>query len=197
MGTDLETPNLDEMLGALDESADVCFALDRDLRLIYRNPAWDRFALENGAPALASHEVLKTDLRQVIGRDLIAYYTAAFEKVERERELWECNYECSSPHAFRKFRMQIQLLAPSGYLVRNHLLVEHPHLSSADTGTAEYLNSNSLIVLCMHCRCSQRAQEPYHWDFVPGHLEPGLTNVTHSLCPICLEYFYPKEKDAV
>jgi hypothetical protein len=195
MGTAHFTPKLDDLRGVLEESEAVCFALDLDLRLTYRNPAWDKFALQNGAPELASDAVCRTDLRQVIGRDLIPFYTAAFEKVARDSALWECAYECSSPQVFRKFRMQIHLLAPSGYLVRNNLMVEHAHLPSALSGFPEYLSSDSLINLCMHCRCSRRVNLPSHWDFVPAHLDRNLTNVSHSLCPVCLVYFYPKEED--
>jgi hypothetical protein len=185
-------PKLDEMLGVLGASADVCYALDPDLRLIYRNPAWDKFALENGAPELASDAVYGTDLRQVIGGDLIPFYMAAFATLERDRAVWECTYECSSPVAFRKFRMQIQPLAPSGYLVRNSLMIEHAHAPSALATFQDPLRPDSTIVVCMHCRCTRRVHLPSHWDFVPAHLDRSLTNVSHSLCPVCLDYFYPQ-----
>jgi hypothetical protein len=193
MSSETFTPKLDDMVDALEESANVCFALDPDLRLIYCNPAWDEFAVGNDAPELASNAVIGTCLREVVGQELAPFYSAAFQKVEREHAAWECTYECSSPEVFRKFRMQIQPLAPSGYLVRNNLTVEHPHVPSAPAEETEYLDSKSLIILCMHCRSSQRANLPSHWDFVPAHLERRLTNVSHSLCPVCLEYFYPKE----
>ena len=189
-------PKLDDLLGALEQSPDVNFALDPDLRLVYRNPAFDRFALHNGAPELAGPAVIGTDLHRVIGRDLFHFYAAAFERVERESLVWECLYECSSPQLFRKFRMQIHPVAPAGYLVRNSLAIERPHVLSAISGVPEYVNSDSIIILCMHCRCSKRSTAPFHWDFVPAHLERGLANVSHSLCPVCLEYFYPKAQDA-
>jgi hypothetical protein len=196
MGTELFTPKLVAMLDPLEESADVCYALDPELRLIYRNPAWDRFALENGAPELACDSVYGTDLQQVIGRELIPFYMAAFATLERDRVVWECIYDCSSPGVFRKFRMQIQLLAPSGYLVRNSLLIEEAHAPSALSSFQDHLSPDSPIILCMHCRCTRRVHMPSHWDFVPAHLDRSLTNVSHSLCPVCLEYFYPKDEDA-
>lgn len=196
MNGHLLIPILADLRDVLEHSADVIFALDRNLRLVYRNPAWDQFAAENGAPELANNAVIGTDLFQVIGEDLLGFYIAAFERVGREGTIWECLYECSSPQVLRKFRMQIQPLAPSGYLVRNNLVSEQPQPSSAALDSAEYVNSNSLIVVCMHCRCSQRVTPPFYWEFVPAHLERGLPNVSHSLCPVCLEYFYPKAQDA-
>jgi hypothetical protein len=191
MATPSAAPNLNDLLAALEQSPDVSFALDPDLRLIFRNEAWNRFAAENDAPELAGRDVIGTDLRRVIGGELLLFYSAGFEKVERERVAWECCYECSSPELFRKFRMQIQPLAPSGYVVRNSLLVERPHATAASDEGAEYLNDHAIISLCMHCRCSRRTTPPFRWDFVPSHLKRGLRNVSHSLCPVCLEYFYP------
>jgi len=187
-------PRLEALRGALEDSADVSFVLDSELHLVYRNPAWNKFASENNAPELATEAVIGTDLLQVIGEDLRPFYTAAFEKVREQRLVWECLYECSSPRVFRRFRMQVQLLAPSGYLVRNSLLVERPHAPSEPAEGAEYVGSNGFIKVCMHCRCSRSATPPFHWDFVPEHLERGLANISHSLCPVCLEYFYPKEQ---
>lgn len=192
METESSAPKLEDILGALDQSADVSFVLDRDLRLIYRNQAWNKFASENDASQLAAQSVIGTDLRNVIGSELMPFYVAAFEKVERERTAWECLYQCSSPQSFRKFRMQIQPLAPAGYLVRNTLVIERTHAPAALLDEAEYVNSDGNIVLCMHCRCSRRTTPPLRWDFVPVYLERGLINVSHSLCPVCLEYFYPQ-----
>lgn len=195
METGSSIPNLRVMRSVLETSDDVAFALDPDLRLLYRNPAWDKFALANGAPELTNSAVIGTNLQQVIPKELLPFYTAAFEKVRTNLAAWECLYECSSPQVFRKFRMQIHLLAPSGFLVRNSLLIERPHQLSAPTGHDEYVNADSLIKVCMHCRCSQTATLPHRWNFVPAFLERQLTNISHSLCPFCLEYFYPKEKD--
>jgi hypothetical protein len=50
----------------LIDSEDVTFALDSELRLLYRNPARDRFALENDAPELAKPAVIGTILLRVI-----------------------------------------------------------------------------------------------------------------------------------
>jgi len=186
-------PRFDELRSVLEQSADVSFVVDPNLHLIYRNPAWNSFASKNDAPELASEAVIGTDLRLVIGRDLLPFYWAAFQKVERERVIWDCLYECSSPQVFRKFRMQIQPLSSSGYLVRNNLVVEHPHPPSACVEGVTYVQADSFIKVCIHCRCSMRAEPPFHWDFVPAHLERGLAHVSHSLCPVCLESFYPKE----
>ncbi len=195
MGVPSFIPRFEDLRGALEETADVSFVLDSNLCLVYRNPAWDRFASENDAPELASEAVIGTDLQRVIGRDLVPFYRAAFQKVQQERVAWNCLYECSSRQVFRKFRMQIHPLAPSGYLVRNNLLVEHPHVEVALADNATYVHADSFIKVCMHCRCSRRANDPHRWDFVPAYLERGLANVSHSLCAMCLDYFYPKEPD--
>ena len=180
-------------IDTVEQSPQVSFILDASLRLAYRNQAWNRFAQDNGAPELAEAGVIGTDLRSVIGNDLRPFYLHAFETVAREKTVWQCFYECSSPDVFRKFQMRVHPLARSGwYLVINNLVNEHPHSAPIVGGLHDYVNSDGMITICMHCRCSRRATPPERWDFVPAYLDRTLTHVTHGLCPLCLEYFYPK-----
>jgi len=189
-------PDLSEVIGAVAQSPKISFVLDTHLRITYWNPAWRNFALENGAPELARPEAIGIDLHDVIGEELRAFYLQAFEKVARQASVWECLYECSSPELFRKFQMRIHLLEPSGwFLVTNSLVIERRHDSVVTTGLEDYKTADSIITVCMHCRCSRRVTPPPRWDFVPAHLDRNLSNISHGLCPVCSEYFYPKTAD--
>ena len=65
--------------------------------------------------------------------------------------------------------------------------------AQAQAHTSEsYLNPHGQVIVCVHCRCSKRVASPERWDFVPANLKPEVGNVTHGLCPICREYFYPR-----
>ena len=181
---------------AADDSPHVSYMLDQDLRFRYCNPAWDWFATENGAPGLTGESTVGTDLLPVLGDALRPFYLRAFEQARLSEKVWECVYECSSPDLFRKFRMRIHPLAPSGwFMVTNPLMVESPHASTITAGIERYVQVDGSIIMCSHCRCSRRASPPEHWDFVPAYLEPHLTNISHGLCPVCMEYFYPKPED--
>lgn len=183
------------ILQALNQSSVVSYVVDSNLCLAYCNPAWDRFAVENSAPELARATLLGTDLRSVLGKDLRPFYLQAFEQVAHSGTVWDCLYECSSPQLFRKFQMRIHPLRPEGwYLVTNTLVIEKPHTATVTSGLEGYVNCDGQITVCSHCRSSRHADRPEQWDFVPVHLERNLANISHGLCPICLEYFYPKPK---
>ncbi len=186
-----------DLIDALEQSSMVSYIVDGDYQINYCNPAWDRFALENDAPELIRTSVLGLDLRSVLGKDLRSFYTQALEGVEKSGRVWDWLYECSTPEVFRKFHMRVHSISSpkKWFLFTNALVIEHRHTASATGSLNNYLNSNSDITMCSHCRRSRRGEDSMQWDFVPAHLERGVFNVTHSLCPVCLEYFYPKPVD--
>jgi hypothetical protein len=62
----------------LGTSPQVSFVLDAKLRVAYRNWAWNRFAIENGAPELAGAATIGIDLQNVVGRELLPFYLQRF-----------------------------------------------------------------------------------------------------------------------
>jgi hypothetical protein len=182
---------LADALSTLRNSEQVSFILDSSLNLAYHNKAWNRFAQENSAPQLAGGAAIGKNLLCVIDGSLKAFYREAFQRVIREKTIWEWEYECSSPELFRKFLMRVHPIRPSGWLlVTNSVLVESEH-AQGKTDSSNYRNADGKILMCVHCRCSKRTAAPERWDFVPANLKPEVAKVTHGLCPICKDYFYP------
>jgi hypothetical protein len=183
------------IMQALQKSPAVSYILDSQCRFIYCNPAWDHFAQSNGAPQLTSEAVIGSDLFDAIPDLLKAVYSAAFQQVLDAGLVWEQSYECSSPTVFRMFRMRIHLLKPQNwFLVTNTLVSEQSHPKVAEPDTKTYVDSDGLITICAHCRCSRRVDSPDQWDFVPEYLElrrEFVMKVSHALCPVCRVYFYP------
>ena len=195
---DAPRDRLARIMQTLQGSAAVSYITNSQCRLIYCNPAWDLFARSNDAPELAVESVIGSDLFDAIPEVLRVVYSDAFQKVLTTGDIWEQSYECSSPNVFRSFRMRIHLLAPRNWLlVTNTLLFERSHKKLAEPAPHTYMDSDGLITMCAHCRCSRRIHDPNQWDFVPEYLQlkrdPG-TRVSHGLCPICRIYFYPPHK---
>jgi len=194
-GKSIVRDHLSRIMQALHRSAAISYILDSQCRFIYCNPAWDRFAWSNGAPQLTGEAVVGSDLFAAIPDVLRAVYSAAFQEVLHTGLVWEQSYECSSPTVFRMFRMRIHLLRPQNwFLVTNTLVLErsHPKVAKPDPNT--FVDSNGLITICAHCRCSMRVDRPDQWDFVPEHLQlrgVSAMKVSHALCPVCRVYFYP------
>jgi len=185
--------HLSRIMHALDRSPAVSYILDSQFRIVYCNPAWNRFARSNGAPRLAGDLVLGSDLFDAIPDVLRPAYSNAFRQVSAG-QVWEQSYECSSPNLFRVFRMRIHLLKPSDwFVVTNTLVVEQPHAGTATADSNTYIDVNGFITVCAHCRCSKRVDNSGQWDFVPQYLQLGLEStpkVSHGLCPVCRAYFY-------
>jgi hypothetical protein len=183
---------LHQLVPVLHKAAAVSYALDSDLRFSYVNPAWDKFAVENGAPELAGTAVLGTPYLAVIPEVLRPFYSRVVEQVRDTGLVWQHVFECSSPEQFRKFRMRTHLLSSGTLLITNTLVVERAHVIMQGDDDV-YAAAGGIISMCAHCRCSRRIGISEQWDFVPAHLalSPARLKVSHGLCPICRAYFYP------
>ena len=189
-------PGLRGLFKALEESALVSYVVDANLQIKYCNAAWDQFAQQNDAPELVGNSMLGLDLRTVLCDDLRPYYLKAFAEAAKSGKVWETLYECSSPNLFRKFHMRLHPLQQQGwFLITNALVIEAPHSATAATNANEYQAADSSVAMCCHCRRSRSVLFPDRWDFVPAHVKRGFYNISHSLCPLCLEYFYPRPEN--
>ena len=191
----VEHGDLARIMRALDRSPAVSYLLDTQFRIMYCNPAWNLFARSNGAPRLARDLVLGFHLFDAIPDVLKRAYSDAFRQVLSTGVVWEQSYECPSPTVFRIYRMRIHLLKPRDwFVVTNTLVVERPYTGTDTADANTYVDTNNLVTVCAHCRCSKRVDNPDQWDFVPEYLTPKLEStvrVSHGLCPVCRAYFYP------
>ena len=183
-----------ELPGEILEAAPyACFVLTDALAFVYCNAAWDRFALQNGGGVqVLAAQIISRNLLDFIPSELKDYHTDLFVKARSLGRSVSHDYECSSPAAFRRFRMHIYpMQAGRGFAVINSLTVERPHdrVSWApDDGV--YRNSNGLIRMCANCRRTNRVGRPDAWDWVPAYMEHTRRDITHGVCPVCEEYYY-------
>ncbi len=186
--------HLSGIMQALEHSPAISYIVDSDYRVMYCNPAWNRFAEANGAPHLTSHAVVGSDLFDAIPEVLTGFYSHAFRQVRSTGHVWEQYLQCSSPASFRMYRMRIHLLKPMDWFaVTNTLVVEQSHARTAIADAARYLDHDGSINMCAHCRCTRRAISHDQWDFVPEYLRlsaDSVISVRNGLCPVCRAYFY-------
>lgn len=190
----VERGPLARIMHALERSPAVSYILDSQFRIMYCNPAWTLFARSNGAPRLARELVLGFDLFDAIPDVLKPAYSGAFQEVLSTGLVWEQSYECSSPTAFRVYRMRIHPLNPGDwFVITNPLVVERAHAKTAPPDANTYVDTKGFVTICAHCRCSKRVDSADQWDFVPEYLKLKLEStpkVSHGLCPVCRTYFY-------
>ena len=177
----------------LESSHAVIYATDPQLRLIYANAAWDLFAVNNAAPHLTRAHLARSPLLEAVRGPLRDFYGDRFAEALRTGKPVEHAFECSSPQLFRTFQMRILPLQNEGLLVMNTLTVEEPMSRTGVTASQEYVDSNRLISMCSHCRRTERPDSGA-WDWVPSFVEHQPDQVSHGLCPVCLEYHYLSRK---
>ena len=184
--------DLQKLITTLESSDSVSYILDSDMRFAHCNPAWDEFASRNGAPQLNHRRMIGKPLLPAIPTVLTPFYLRVLDEVRRTGLIWQYVYECSSPERYRKFRMRVHRVNGDWWMVSNALVFEEEHQASAAASDAIYRDSNGLINMCSHCRCTRRVDRPTQWDFVPQYLRTAQAmTVSHGICPICRAYFYP------
>jgi len=175
----------------LESSTDPCFAVSETLDITYCNKAWNHFALLNqGGSEVLCAQVVSRNLLDFIPDELKKYHADLFARARALGQPVSHDYECSSATLFRLYRMQIYPL-DNGFAVINSLRVEQPHdRPKVEPNDAVYKNSASLIRMCANCRRTNRTDDPAAWDWVPAYVDREQGDVTHGVCPLCLEYYY-------
>jgi PAS domain-containing protein len=178
----------------VEAEAGVIFCLDPDLTITYCNPAWDRFAEENGGPGLRLPAPIGRCILDYIGGPDRDYFEKQYKRTLKQSEIWERDYECSSKTLYRKFRLRaVPMQKNRGLFVMNFLRVEHPHEVQPCLRLDDfYRDSRGLIRMCASCRRTCRnAPGGDVWDWVPDYVDSLPFQTTHGICGPCQELYYP------
>jgi hypothetical protein len=185
----------DYPVSVVETDTAVIFCLDPDLRITYCNPAWDRFALENGGAEMCRPAPIGRPILDSIGGSDREYFETHYRRVLQQSEPWERDYECSSPSVYRKFRLRVvPMQSIPGLFVMNSLQVETAHqLEECAPLEEAYRTSFDLIVMCASCRRTRRnaGGGAEIWDWVPKFVERIPARTSHGVCAHCNELYYP------
>lgn len=185
-------------LAVLDANPQPCYAVSEDLNLTYCNAAWDQHAREEGGTSAAmAGNVISRNLLGFVAPELISFYRDLFGRARALGGSVSHDYECSTPLVFRLYRMEVYPMRPgAGFVVENSLRVERPHdRPSVEPSDDLYKDKNGIIHCCANCRRTLRVNGPPAWDWVPTYLESRELNISHGVCPMCLEFYYRPTMD--
>jgi hypothetical protein len=180
----------------LEEDPSTIFALTKNLKLSYLNPAWFTFAQANqGEPEISKKFPLGTKISEAMCEPFKGFYLKTYSDILDTGMIWEHDYECSSPESYRLFHERAYPLHDlEGILIINNLMLEKEH---ADTERApmppvetHYRLANGMFTQCSYCRRFQRSTAPLVWDWVPDWIRHPPGKVSHSLCRICFDYYF-------
>lgn len=171
----------------------VIFGLWPDLTFALFNEGWFRFAEQNeGEPRISREWVLGRSLLEAVPEVLLPFFRDGFTRALATGERWEHEYDCSSPETFRLYHQSVYPLGSEGLLVVNSLKVEGPLEGSMQGGNAnDYLDPHAIVHQCARCRKVENVRAGNRWDWIPGWIASPPEKVSHGLCPVCLDYYYP------
>lgn len=183
-------------LACLEYANDVIYAIDGDFHLQYFNPAWIKFAQQNNGTETLNRFSLGSSVLASIPKTLKSFYQNMYAKVLDSRERVDHDYECSSPDNYRLFRQSVYpLKEKNALLITNHLVVEKPIEEKPHESDDCYFNEHQLVIQCAHCRKVKNQVTPQQWDWVPALVKQSHTNTSHTICPYCMEHYYPELDD--
>lgn len=169
----------------------VRYHLDAHDRLIWVNPAWDRFASANQAgEALLGRAVLGRSLWEFItGPATEHLYRLLFARVRSTGEPVAFPFRCDAPATRRTLRMQIELLPAAGLRFTIQSLAETPR-DAVPLLDPTVPRSGALITMCSWCK--RIAGSGGTWLEIEQAAETlqlfessAPPAVTHSVCGAC------------
>jgi hypothetical protein len=180
--------------GALGEAPDVVVGLWPDHRIAYVNPAWFRFAEENGAASeFARDWTVGRSLMDAVPEVLRPEYEAGYARCLRSGKPWHEDYECSTPDVFRLFHaVTYPIGAGEGLLSVHSLRLERPHEATpAGLDLSRFVDAHGLMKQCAYCRRFAEAAQPSRWWWVADWVrEPPWARVSHGLCAPCCDHHF-------
>jgi hypothetical protein len=180
-----------EQLEAFERHGESVFGLTARGELAYTNPSWERFARANDGEKLLSAWPLGRCLWDALPPPLAVFYRRAIAAARVSGVVWGHEYECSSPDAFRLFRMEVLPLDEGATVVVNRLRIERPHTAEPHAASP-YRDATGLIHQCAHCRCVRVQTDPPVWHFLPALVAKPEPATSHGICDVCLAYYFPE-----
>ena len=174
----------------LERSQDSIVGIGPDLRIQYFNPAWERFAVENGAVDLVARFPIGASILDGISGPVRGLFELQLRRVYAGGRIWEHEYECSTVRTVREMRMLVHPLSV-GLLMTHSCLRELPRSEEGVVDPTPYMRDR-VVVMCSHCRRT-RAPGTERWDWVPALVEAPPPMTSHGLCPSCFAHHYPEE----
>lgn len=177
----------------LESQSDTAYLLSADtLDVLWVNPAFDRFSLDNGGSTL-SGDVLGRSVLDFIPDALTRFYEDMYTRVATTGEPARHDYQCSSREDVRWFSQYI--LPDRGRVaVVNALLwiTSQPVLSCVESWSP-FTSEDGIVRQCAHCR-RLRNFEVGRWQLhAESYERVGEAPVSHGICGVCFCYFFGDE----
>jgi hypothetical protein len=178
-------------LESIAASPDIICVVDPELRLRAYNRAWTTFALNNGGEDLLEQYRLGEPIDRAFPGIVKRYYLDAYRKALRENVPFQHVYECSSADSHRRFQQTAYPVRDrSALVISHHLVEERPHREPVERFHERFVGASGVILQCCHCRKTCDPADSERWLWVPELVGRRAANLSHGLCPRCLDFYY-------
>lgn len=181
----------------LEKDENSIYGLSKEMKFIYFNPGFIQFSRSNDIEGnLINNLPLGIPVSKILaGEKISEFYIQNFKRIIATGEIWHHEYECSSADEFRIYRQTTYPLKDGEILIIiNKLIVVQPIESTGretnDADPKRYVQSSGFITQCGNCRHIQRTDQSEIWDWVPAWAEKIPEGTSHSICPICFDYYW-------
>lgn len=178
---------------ALDRVDASIAALDASARILWVNAGWYTFARVNGGP---TELPAFTNYVGPIHGPLRTWTETVLQTALASGEVFEHDYECSTPDAIRTYRMRVLPFGAEGLLVEHSEIESHAAPPSEPAIEALYVDADGQIVQCSNCRKIRRplAGERESWAWVREWVAASHPRISHGLCTPCAGYYWRRRR---
>jgi hemerythrin len=179
----------------LDALAEPACLLDADRRILHCNPAWDRFAAENGgAPSALGGGLRGFDYLSCLRGDALVRQLDGVLRRVLAGVAQEVSATCHGPVLAHLLSARYAPVATAGGEVvgvtavfrSRHVLPVADLYRPMPADDAAYLGRRGRMEACAGCgrfRRMDRAETT--WDFVPAYVGPAARSADYALCDAC------------
>ena len=179
-------------LESMRKSQDTIYIIDSRFKLRGYNPSWVNFAKHNSGIEVLKKYPIGISILTAIPEKLKPFYRASYTSALTSRVVFAHDYECSSANQFRLFHQTAYPLPEAaGLIVTHHLIEQFNHPGPNHAFTTKLLDEHGHITQCCHCRKIRSPANQHAWLWVPSIVKTPPPNTSHSVCPRCLEFYYP------
>ncbi|HEY6562479.1 MAG TPA: hypothetical protein VI072_34660 [Polyangiaceae bacterium] len=177
-------------IDTLKQDPSTIVAIDPRGTMLWMNDAWRRFAESNGGSSVLDRFDVGRSYFDGISGSLRDYYEERFRVALRHGEVFQLEYECSSPDVYRLMHLRALPVGQSALLLQHSMVAEGLHARASQPEIeATYRAANGLIVQCSNCRRFRRADGDT-WDWVRGWVASLPKDTSHGLCSTCADFYY-------
>lgn len=178
-------------LARLGASRDIVFAVDRELRLCGYNAAYARSARRLGGRRWLQRYGIGFPLLEGFTGFYAEHYARVYRRCLVEEMPYAALYGCATPQSFGWYRESVSPLGKGeGLLITHHLLESIRRSAAVSFDPRVHRGEDGLVLQCCHCERIRNNGRKNQWDWLPDLKDGPDMDISHGLCPHCLDTYY-------